>query len=258
MRLLPLLPLFSLVALTLALPVPEAPTISALQDRDLTLIDGRATGPVEFYDERSVGSDSFDERAFEDDYAVEERDFEPDYDVEERDFDESPLDLELRSEGEPVQQPSLYRKDAGDQVEPRMAGAIVQGAQALAEGIMAIVKLIKGKVAKEKEMRNTWTQWLIAEVRKKIGKNWNALVIHPKHEYKFAGVKGKDWYHKHFEFKNSVIKGTTTGYDLYWFKEGEVLSKGDGGFLNWCYNGLIKSTQILRKKRTLVKFGRPT
>jgi hypothetical protein len=153
MRLLPLLPLFSLVALTLALPVPEAPTISALQDRDLTLIDGRATGPVEFYDERSVGSDSFDERAFEDDYAVEERDFEPDYDVEERDFDESPLDLELRSEGEPVQQPSLYRKDAGDQVEPRMAGAIIQGAQALAEGVMAIVKLIKGKVAKEKEVR---------------------------------------------------------------------------------------------------------
>ena len=33
-----------------------------------------------------------------------------------------------------------------------MAGAIIQGAQALTEGIMAIVKLIKGKVAKEKEV----------------------------------------------------------------------------------------------------------
>ena len=61
------------------------------------------------------------------------------------------------------------------------------------------------------QMRNTWTNWLITKVKEKIGPKWNALVIHPKHDYKFAGVKGKDWFHKHFEFKNSVIKGTTTG-----------------------------------------------
>ena len=64
-------------------------------------------------------------------------------------------------------------------------------------------------------------------------------------------------------------------YDLYWFKEGEVTSKGDGGFLNvgsswyipwldglsrfqWCYEGIIKSKQLLGKKRTVVKFGRPS
>jgi hypothetical protein len=60
------------------------------------------------------------------------------------------------------------------------------------------------------QMRSTWTQWLIQECVKKR-KGWDYLVVHVKHKMKAFGTKGKDWFHKHFEFKNTAFAGTTTG-----------------------------------------------
>jgi hypothetical protein len=102
---------------------------------------------------------------------------------------------------------------------------------------MAIVNHIKEKIEKDKSVRlslyrtsesieytcthtetidtskarSAWTQWLVQECRKKKGK-WDFLVVHVKHKMKCAGQRGKDWFHKHFEFKNTNLGlGTTTG-----------------------------------------------
>ncbi|TEB20020.1 hypothetical protein FA13DRAFT_1085284 [Coprinellus micaceus] len=226
MRISFLLSIVPLITFALGLPVPGV-DVSSLEERDLPLLDGRSVEPVHVSDR------------------------------ERRDSSGPPLDFDSRSGETLAPEQSLFKKDSGEHLEPRVVGAVIKVAKLAVEGIMAIVNHVKAKIEQEKEMRNTWTQWLITNVKAKLGPHWNALIIHPKHTYKFAGVQGKDWYHKHLDFKNSVLPGTTTGYDLYWFKEGEVLSKGDGGFLNWCYMGLVKSKQILGPRRTVVKFGRP-
>ena len=59
---------------------------------------------------------------------------------------------------------------------------------------------------------------------------WNWVMCHTAHLYKFDGERGKDWFHKHEEFPVSF--GKTIGYEIYWFKSGQFFRKGDGGYLN--------------------------
>ena len=136
MRISLLLPIILFIALTLGLPVPE-PNVSSLEERDLNFFEPR-------------GMDVAEHKA-RDVEVVGGRSLEMKYEIEERDPEDSPLYFYSRSESEEEQ--SLYRKDSGDQLEPRLAGAIAQGAQMLVEGIMSIVNLVKAKVAKEKEVR---------------------------------------------------------------------------------------------------------
>lgn len=74
-------------------------------------------------------------------------------------------------------------------------------------------------------------------------------MCHTKHTTKFDGQKGKDWGHRHEEFKVSF--GKTIGYvrvscliripnlivppdsyEIYYFKSGTFTRQGDGGYLN--------------------------
>ncbi|KAJ3524035.1 hypothetical protein NMY22_g11178 [Coprinellus aureogranulatus] len=68
---------------------------------------------------------------------------------------------------------------------------------------------------------------------------WNWVICHTKHNTKFDGKQGKDWFHRHEEFPVSFHK--TIGYEIYWFKKGTFTRRGDGGYLNWAYGGRIKN-----------------
>ena len=143
MRISLLLPIIPLITFTLGFPVPQS-GVSSLEERDFDLFEARAIEVAEY-----------EERDFE---TVDDRSFGNYYEIEERELDDPPLDFESRSD--PPEDQSLYRKDSGDHLEPRLAGAIAEGAQMLVEGIMAIVNLVKAKVEKEKQVRTgiltTW------------------------------------------------------------------------------------------------------
>jgi hypothetical protein len=120
MRLYLLLSIFSFALHVVSLPVPGGPDAEA---QDLTY--------------REETDFDLGERGFGDEgiYDFEERSFEPSIDGSE---------------------PSLYRKDASVSgeagLQPRAAGAIIEGVQMLVEGIMAIVNHIQGKVQHDKNV----------------------------------------------------------------------------------------------------------
>lgn len=84
---------------------------------------------------------------------------ETDFDFGERGFgDEGLYDLEERSAQPSIDnsEPSVYRKETSISgeggLQPRAAGAIIEGVQMLVEGIMAIVNHIKEKVQHDKNV----------------------------------------------------------------------------------------------------------
>lgn len=121
MRISFLLSIVPLISLTLGLPVPGT-DVSSLGERDLPLADGRAIEAVH----------------------VESK--------ERRDSDGLPPDLGSRSGITSTQGQSLFKKDSGEHLEPRVIGAVVKVAKLAVEAIMAIVDHVKAKIEQEKEV----------------------------------------------------------------------------------------------------------
>ncbi|KIY72583.1 hypothetical protein CYLTODRAFT_343826, partial [Cylindrobasidium torrendii FP15055 ss-10] len=67
--------------------------------------------------------------------------------------------------------------------------------------------------------------------------NKNVVVCHTKHEYHWDGVQGVDWYHEHFEVDIAI--GGTIGYEVYVASSGTFKRNGDGGEINWGWNGVL-------------------
>ncbi|KAJ2918935.1 hypothetical protein MD484_g1495, partial [Candolleomyces efflorescens] len=132
-------------------------------------------------------------------------------------------------------------------LEPRAVAAI---ARAAVQGVIKIVQLIKGKIEKDKSRRGNYTHEFIGKSMAQFPK-WNWVICHTKHTKKFDGKQGKDWFHRHEEFKVSF--GKTIGYEIYWFKSGTFTRKGDGGYLNWAYGGNIKKKS---KDGKVITFGK--
>jgi hypothetical protein len=136
-----------------------------------------------------------------------------------------------------VSTPELSERDYADGVvEPRQ---YAEAGKFIAEGVMKIIELIKGKIEQDKKMRGEWTNHMIGEFRKKYP-HFNFVLCHTSHKTDFKGVRGKDWGHSHQELPVSFSK--TIGYEIYWFKEGTFHRQGDGGWLNWAYAGNVKKT----------------
>ncbi|KAF5335675.1 hypothetical protein D9611_009690 [Ephemerocybe angulata] len=120
------------------------------------------------------------------------------------------------------------------ELEPRGVGTVVK---LVAKGIEAIVNVIKGRIEHDKAERGKFTLHFVQEAHRK-NPNFNWLIVHTAHTKKFAGKEGKDWGHRHQEFSVSFSK--TIGYEIYYFKKGSFDLKGDGGYLNWAFNGKFK------------------
>ncbi|KAJ2922106.1 hypothetical protein H1R20_g14989, partial [Candolleomyces eurysporus] len=118
-------------------------------------------------------------------------------------------------------------------LENRAWGAIARG---VAKGVELIVKAIKGQIEHDKDRRGKYTSEFIGKSMNQFPQ-WNWVMCHTQHSYKFDGERGKDWFHRHEEFP--VAFGKTVGFEIYWFKSGEFFRKGDGGYLNWSFGGNI-------------------
>jgi hypothetical protein len=94
-----------------------------------------------------------------------------------------------------------------------------------------IAGLIAQSVAADKQKRADFTRKFVAESARKYP-GYNVAIIHTRHE-----ATGKH-IHNHVEVDINI--GGTIGYEIYYSRKGNpftLTNKGDGGFLNWAYNG---------------------
>jgi len=131
--------------------------------------------------------------------------------------------------------------------------AIFDGIKLTVDGIIAAFHAISDAIKADKYARSGFTQDTVSKLHAQHPK-MNFVICHVRHHYKFPGVKGKDWYHDHRELKVKFPVGSTIGYEIYGFVEGEFFREGDGGFLNWAYMGKILKTEDGGKH---VTFGKP-
>jgi hypothetical protein len=109
------------------------------------------------------------------------------------------------------------------------------GPAPVAVAIVAIVTKIASRiaqsVAEDKKKRAEFTRQFVEESARKYP-GYNVVLIHTRHE-----TTGKH-IHNHVEVDINI--GGTIGYEIYYSRKGQpftLTNKGDGGFLNWAYNG---------------------
>jgi hypothetical protein len=106
------------------------------------------------------------------------------------------------------------------------SGTIPQGLAAAG----AIVNEIMPLDLEDKEKRNRWTPKFVESIAKS-NPGYNVLLIHTKHVANLTGVQ----YQGPSPFKISAEEEIE--YTLYVFDAGTVELQGDGGFLNWAFEG---------------------
>ncbi|KIK00189.1 hypothetical protein K443DRAFT_615903 [Laccaria amethystina LaAM-08-1] len=124
----------------------------------------------------------------------------------------------------------------------------------VAEMVIAIVDLVNDiieEINQDNTLRDQFTQNTVSQ----SGQQWpgfNWVICHTDHTTAFDGVQGTDWGHSHHELG---LNFGSMGYELYWFRSGTFTRKGDGGYINWAYEGVVTGTE---KDGSVVHFGKPT
>ncbi|KAF7433739.1 hypothetical protein PC9H_005704 [Pleurotus ostreatus] len=140
--------------------------------------------------------------------------------------------------------------DNTQHVKTRQAAEIAELATTVIEGAINIFTSIQDGIKQDKEDRSTFTQHLVQQLHSEHP-DFNWIVCHTKHDYKWDGKQGVDWAHKHQEFDIKI--GGTIGYEIYNAKSGKFFRKGDGGYLNWAYIGNVAKTENDGKDLTFAK-----
>ncbi|KIJ90964.1 hypothetical protein K443DRAFT_14790 [Laccaria amethystina LaAM-08-1] len=89
--------------------------------------------------------------------------------------------------------------------------------------------------------RSNFTKDVVTQSHQKWP-HYNWVICHVKYETAFDGKQNTDWGKTHQELPLSWFD-MTIGYDLYWFKSGTFTRVGDGGYINWAYDGAVTSTE---------------
>jgi len=156
---------------------------------------------------------------------IDDHDFDARY-FEERDFDSGSQALEVRY---PI-----------SDLEGRQAAAVVKVAQKVVEEVVKVaIKAIGGlikDIKNEKKNRETFVKHLLAKLVEK-DKSFNYMIIHTKHTAKWDGKEGVDWWHTHVECDTIRLFKKTIGYEVYAARSGDFMNNGDGGFINWAFQG---------------------
>ncbi|KAF5354342.1 hypothetical protein D9756_007326 [Leucocoprinus leucothites] len=87
--------------------------------------------------------------------------------------------------------------------------------------------------------REKFTKDTVAKGREQFP-DFNWVACHVDSEQDFDGEEGKDWGHQHKEF--DLESSGTVGYEIYWLRSGTFKRKGDGGYINWAWQGAISGT----------------
>ncbi|KAF5346529.1 hypothetical protein D9756_010024 [Leucocoprinus leucothites] len=122
----------------------------------------------------------------------------------------------------------------------------------IAKSVGGLIKSILEGVQHDNEGREKFTKDIVAKGRQQYP-DFNWVVCHVKHQTDFSGEKGKDWGHQHQEFDLQI--GGTVGYEIYWLRSGTFRRQGDGGYINWAWQGVISGTE---NNGATVHFVNPT
>ncbi|KAJ8692726.1 hypothetical protein PTI98_010013 [Pleurotus ostreatus] len=80
---------------------------------------------------------------------------------------------------------------------------------ALGDVVMSIITGIQDGINADKDARSKFTSDLVGQLHAKQP-NFNWIVCHTKHDYKWDGQRGVDWDHRHQEFDVKI--GGTIGF----------------------------------------------
>ncbi len=100
---------------------------------------------------------------------------------------------------------------------------------AIAKGVHAWVEAI----GEDNKKREAFTSWYVDEAVKQYP-DYNVVIIHTNH-----GVVG-NYVKEHYELPMTF---GTCGYEIYFARHGDTFAltnNGDGGYLNWAYNGYFQ------------------
>ncbi|WPG97941.1 Hypothetical protein R9X50_00072400 [Acrodontium crateriforme] len=100
----------------------------------------------------------------------------------------------------------------------------------LADIIANITNLIvQGIDASEHEKEEQFTQQVCEQVRQQLP-TMNVMVVHGQFTSNFVNAT-----HQHVELPLTAPR--TMGYEIFAFTSGTFTLQGDGGFINWCFDG---------------------
>jgi hypothetical protein len=117
------------------------------------------------------------------------------------------------------------------------AGAAVAGPVIVLLAVAAAGVVIGLKISDDNKKREAYTQQFVNDASKKYP-HYNVVICHPSHtatpNEKTPGTYAR---HQHVELGMTV---GTCGYDVYFAPKGKpftFVNQGDGGFINWAFNG---------------------
>jgi hypothetical protein len=104
--------------------------------------------------------------------------------------------------------------------------AAISAAVALANTSLGGLNVINNN---DHAYEEAYTKAVVSQIRDEYP-NMNVMIVHSAHDQNFQGCT-----HVHYEFQ--LFGGRTQGYEVYVFHSGTFKLNGDGGFINWCYDG---------------------
>ncbi|KAJ7903238.1 hypothetical protein B0H13DRAFT_2335194 [Mycena leptocephala] len=111
---------------------------------------------------------------------------------------------------------------------------IVEAVSEVVKGVIDIFEGLEDGIKQDNINRGEFTQSMVGNLSAKQP-DWNYVVCHTAHTAKWDGVEGTDWYHQHQEFDIQV----GGSYEIYGAASGEFTRRGDGGYLNWAWEGVV-------------------
>ncbi len=105
------------------------------------------------------------------------------------------------------------------------------GKAELAKAVLEAIQAIIEPISEDDPKRERFTQEFVKKAREDYP-DYNVVLIHPEHKTEGTSI------HQHHELQISL--GRTIGYEIYFSKKGDSFSLenlGDGGFINWAYDG---------------------
>ena len=129
--------------------------------------------------------------------------------------------------------------------EAALDAAIATGTATFAAGAAAVIVVLaisatafviaKG-ISDDNGKRGAYTK-NFADTASQKYPHYNVVICHPNHTVSPPPGKGSYVIHQHVELGMTV---GTCGYDIYFSRKGKAfkfVNQGDGGFINWAFNG---------------------
>lgn len=136
----------------------------------------------------------------------------------------------------------LAAEEAGLAESVEFEAALTAGSLAYPGFIVAVITIaaaviIVTRINGDNQKREAYTQKFVTNASKQTP-HWNVVICHPNHTAT-PDEKAPNTYVRHQHVELGMAFGTC-GYDIYFSPKGKpftFVNHGDGGFINWAFNG---------------------